>query len=225
MLVRIKHPERLIYPESDGKPMGENTLQFQWIITLFRGLENLFFDDPNVFVAADLFWYPVNGDPTTALAPDLMVVLGRPKGHRPSYKQWEEKKVAPQVVFEIESPGNTSKEWAAKRRFYGRYGVEEFYRYDPEAGTLDAWLRSGAGKPLRAVKETDGLVSPRLGVRFDVPTDGPLRVIRPDGRPFLTYHELITEAEVQQRRADEEQRRAEKLAAKLRALGIDPDAA
>lgn len=88
MLVRIRHPERLIYPESDGRPLGENTLQFQWIVALFNGFEGHFRDRPDVFVASDLFWYPVYGDPTTVLAPDLMVVFGRPKGHRPSYKQW-----------------------------------------------------------------------------------------------------------------------------------------
>lgn len=214
MLVRIRHPEKLIYPETDGKPMGENTLQFQWIITLFHGLENLFFDRPDVFVAADLFWYPVKGDPTTVIAPDIMVVVGRPKGHRGSYKQWEEGKVPPQVVFEIESPGNTAKEKAAKKAFYREFGVGEFYEYDPESDDLQIWLR--AGKQLKAVKDVDGFVSPRLGIRFELPAGGPLRVIRPDGRPFLTYQELITEAELQQRRAD-------KLAAKLRELGVDPD--
>jgi Uma2 family endonuclease len=214
MLVRIRHPERLIYPESDGKPMGENTLQFQWIVTLFHGLENLFFDDPNVFVAGDLFWYPVKGDPTTVMAPDIMVVFGRPKGHRQSYKQWEERKVAPQVVVEVHSPSNTRKDLREKRQFYSRYGVEELYQYDPETGEFEVRVRGRTR--LGKARRGDGFVSPRLGVRFEVLADKSLRVIRPDGRPFLTYQELITAAEVQQKRAD-------KLAAKLRALGIDPD--
>lgn len=214
MLVRIRHPEKLIYPETDGKPMGENTIQVRWIITLYNGLEAVFRDRPDVFIAADLFWYPVKGDPTTVTAPDVMVVVGRPKGDRPSYKQWEEGKVPPQVVFEIESPGNTAKEKAEKKAFYREFGVEEFYEYDPEFGDLQVWLRSG--KQFKAVKDVDGFVSPRLGIRFELPAGGPLRVIRPDGRPFQTYQELITEAELQQRRAD-------KLAAKLRELGVDPD--
>jgi Uma2 family endonuclease len=214
MLVRIQHPEKLIYPESDGKPMGENTLQFQWIITLFHGFENLYFDRKDVFVAADLFWYPVKGDPTEALAPDIMVVFGRPKGYRASYKQWDEKKIAPQVIFEVQSPSNTGKEMTAKRRFYSRYGVEEFYEYDPECEDFRVWQRSG--KQLRALKTAEGFVSPRLGVRFEMPEEGPLRVIRPDNRPFLTYPELIVAAEAHQR--------ADKLAAKLRELGVDPDA-
>jgi Uma2 family endonuclease len=242
MLVRIRHPEKLIYPESDGQPMGENTLQFQWILTLFHGFEGLFFERPDVFVAGDLFWYPVHRDPTTVQAPDLMVVFGRPKGHRGSYKQWEEGDVAPQVVFEITSPGNTPKERATKRKFYTRYGVEEFYEYDPDHEQLSVWIRSG--KSLLETKNPSGFLSPRLGVRFELPDEGSLHVIRPDGRPFLTYSEMITAAELQQRRvleeqrradderkraevaqqrADEAARRAEALAAKLRELGVDPD--
>ena len=37
-----------------------------------------------------------------------MVVFGRPKGRRGSYRQWEEDNIPPQVVFEILSPGNNA---------------------------------------------------------------------------------------------------------------------
>ena len=60
------------------------------------------------FVAGDLLWYAQQGDPTERLAPDAMVVFGRPKGDRGSYKQWEEDGIAPQVVWEVLSPGNTT---------------------------------------------------------------------------------------------------------------------
>ena len=79
--------------------MAENTLQFQWIVTIKEGLEVVFRHDPNVFVAGDLLWYPVEGDNKTRAAPDAMVAFGRPKGYRGSYKQWEECGIAPPVVF------------------------------------------------------------------------------------------------------------------------------
>src|SRR4051812_27387732 len=96
--------EVIVYPDSDGQPMADNTLQFQWIVTIQGGLDALFAADPNVFVAGDLLWYPVEGQPKIRAAPDAMVVFGRPKGYRGSYKQWEEGGVAPQVVFEVLSP-------------------------------------------------------------------------------------------------------------------------
>ncbi len=73
-------------------------------------LEAVFHADPEVFVAGNLLWYAVEGEPTIRTAPDVMVAFGRPKGRRGSYKQWEEANIAPQVVFEILSPGNRPEE-------------------------------------------------------------------------------------------------------------------
>src|SRR5581483_11867046 len=56
-------PSAIVYPDSDGKPMADNTWQFQWIVTIKDGLEALYRDEPNVFVAGDLLWYPVEGNP------------------------------------------------------------------------------------------------------------------------------------------------------------------
>ena len=81
---------KIDYPDSDGQPMADNTLQFQWIVTLQGGLDAMFRDDPNVFVAGDLLWYPVEGNNKLRVAPDALVAFGRPKGYRGSYMQWEE---------------------------------------------------------------------------------------------------------------------------------------
>ena len=35
----------IIYPDSDGEPMAENPLQFQWIVTVKEGLERVYRDD------------------------------------------------------------------------------------------------------------------------------------------------------------------------------------
>jgi Uma2 family endonuclease len=77
-----------------------------------------------VFVAGDLLWYPVEGNNKIRNAPDVMVAFGRPKGDRGSYMQWKEENIAPQVVFEILSPGNTLTEMNKKQVFYDRYGKD-----------------------------------------------------------------------------------------------------
>jgi len=119
--------EDVEYPDSDGEPMSDNTLQFRWIVTVEGNLEGLFRHRDDVFVAGDLLWYPVKGDPSIRRAPDAMVVFGRPKGYRGSYIQHREEGIAPQVVFEILSPKNTRTEMEAKLRWYEQYGVEEYY--------------------------------------------------------------------------------------------------
>src|SRR2546429_1900954 len=97
----------IYYPETDGQPMSENTRQFRWIVTLAGNLAALYRDRLDVFVCGNQFWYPVEGEPETRIAPDVYVVFGRPKGDRPSYRQWEEGNIPLTVVFEVLSPSNT----------------------------------------------------------------------------------------------------------------------
>src|SRR5581483_4038338 len=180
------------YPESDGLPMADNTRQFHWIVTIKGGLDAVFKDEPNVFVAGNLLWYPVEGSNTIRTAPDVLVVFGRPKGHRGSYLQWLEGNIAPQVAFEILSPGNRAGALINKFAFYEKYGVEEYYIYDPDSGDLSGWLRDkGSLKPIAEMK---GWVSPRLGVRFDL-AGQELCLYGPDGKKFASYVELVEQRE------------------------------
>jgi Uma2 family endonuclease len=129
-------PQQIEYPEDNGEPLSDNTLQFRWIMTIQGGLDALFAQNPNVFVAGNLLWYPVAGDNKIRQAPDVMVAFGRSKGYRGSYRQWEEGGISPQVVFEVMSPGNRAGELERKFGFYERYGVEEYYIVDPDRNEL-----------------------------------------------------------------------------------------
>ncbi|WP_337176783.1 Uma2 family endonuclease [Paludisphaera sp.] len=210
---RYLDPHEPEYPSSDGRPMAESTTQFRWIVTIKEGLDALFADRPDVFVAGDLLWYATKGDKSDVMAPDAMVVFGRPKGDRRSYREWVEDGVVPQVVFEVASHTNTPNEMAEKRRRYDARGVEEYYFYDPESGKLEGWLRRPDG--LRAIR-ADGWTSPLLGVTFDAPRrKEALVIVRPDGRPFRTFGELAKDEETARRIARAERRRrrrAERLA-------------
>jgi Uma2 family endonuclease len=224
------------YPDSDGEPMAENTLQYEWIVTIQGNLDALFQNNPDVFIATDNLWYPVEGDPKTRQAPDVYAVFGRPKGHRGSYRQWEEGGVPIQVVFEILSPGNRPAEMTRKFRFYERHRVEEYYIYDPDANELSGYVRGDSG--LDEIQRLDGWISPRLGIRFDLSSGPELQIYRTDGQRFLTFVELRQQAERERalvdresqradresQRADREHDAAERLRAQLRALGINPDA-
>ncbi|ETR65096.1 MAG: hypothetical protein OMM_14828, partial [Candidatus Magnetoglobus multicellularis str. Araruama] len=99
-----------------------------------------------------------------------MVAFGRPKGDRGAYLQWEEGNIAPQVVFEILSPGNSNDEMRKKFKFYQKYGVEEYYVYDPNNNILEGWER--AGNRMKKIKDMDGRISPRLKIQFVLSFDG-----------------------------------------------------
>ncbi|ALF53720.1 hypothetical protein ACX27_14115 [Nostoc piscinale CENA21] len=196
----------VIYPDSDGQPVANNTIQFRWIVEIKQNIDWLFAADPNVFVAGDLFWYPVEGRNKIFNAPDVMVVLGRPKGDRLSYLQWKEGGIPPQIVFEILSPSNTQIEMDKKLLFYDRYGVEEYYIYDPDSNSLQGWLRGEDG--LDVIPQMEDWVSPRLKIRF-VPSPESLQLYRPDGESFLSYAEISQRLEQERQRAEQEHQRAE----------------
>jgi Uma2 family endonuclease len=212
-------PPSVGYPECDGLPLSDNTKQLRWIVVLYGNLAALFDDRPDVFVAGNLLWYPVQGKPEVRNAPDVLVVFGRPKGDRGSYQQWEEGGVPLTVVFEVLSPSNTVQEMDEKLLFYEEHGVEEYYVVDPEGNKLMAYVRSG--DMLRRVRRVHGYVCPRLGILFD--TSGPeLRVLRPDGRPFLTFEELVAARLLAERQTADVRREAEEArrrAARMAELG------
>jgi Uma2 family endonuclease len=201
------------YPDSDGKPMADNTKQARWITVLYGNLCALYRDRADVFVAADLFWYPAEGEPNVRTAPDVLVVFGRPKGDRGSYRQWAEDNIPVHVVFEILSPGNEPPEMADKYTFYTEHGVEEYYVYDPDEVYLEVYVRNGTA--LRRVRPADGFVSPCLGARFDLSSGPEMVVYYPDGRPFLAFDELAAERQRESKRADDAEKRLQETEKRL----------
>lgn len=117
------------------------------------------------------------------------------------------------------SPSNRFHEMMEKLAFYDRYGVEEYYLYDPDRRTLDGWVR-GEGR-LQPIEQLQGWVSPHLGIRFELDEDGQLILIRPDGQRFLSPEKMEAQREGALRAAERERQRAERLAARLRELGIE----
>jgi Uma2 family endonuclease len=206
----------LLYPDTDGNPMADNTQQYRWIVRLVSNLRQLL-QEQTAFVAGDLLWYPVKVDapPVPAQAPDAMVVLGRPDDDRGSYKQWEEDNVAPQVVFEIISPSNSATEISQKQAFYDRYGVLEIFFYDPDDFEFWGLTRQQPNeRPLLLTRLNLPWTSPTLGIKFDMFEDG-LALFYPDGERFKDPEELFQERNQTQRKLD-------RAIARLRELGIDP---
>lgn len=198
--------EDIEYPDSDGEPMADNNEQLRLIFLLKGNLDALFDHDDNIAVESDLLWYPVQGHREIKRAPDAMVIFGRPKQYRGSYRQWRENNIPPQVTFEILSPGNTEIEMLEKFQFYEQYGVEEYYQFNPANGELLGWLRQGSS--LQTIPQMNGWISPRLGIRFEV-NGLELQLYNPDGSLFRTHAELKQLAETQRLQALFERQRFE----------------
>ena len=215
-MVQSPSVPQVLYPDSDGQPMADNTIQYRWIVRLVSNLKRLL-KDQLAFVAGDLLWYPVQVEtpPTPAQAPDVMVVMGRPTVDRGSYKQWEEDNIAPQVVFEILSPSNSAREMLIKQAFYGKYGVLEMLFYDPESYDFWGLIRPSADRDFTPIMAMNfPWTSPTLGIRFELFETG-LEVFYPSGDRFKDPEEVIEER-------DRLQQERDRAFAKLTELGIDP---
>ncbi|HFA47838.1 MAG TPA: Uma2 family endonuclease [Bacteroidetes bacterium] len=181
------HPDYYKYPFNDGEPMAETTLHQRWIVKIKENIDAAT-EGQDVFVASDLLWYPVEGQVRICKAPDVMVAVGRPKGDRYSYLQWHEENVAPQVVIEIHSKSNRrGKNKLNTLAFYEKYGVEEFYTYDPEKNLFVVYQRQG--DKLTRLEGLQQWVSPLLKVRFEWFGET-FKLYRPDGSRFVHFSEL-----------------------------------
>ena len=120
------------------------------------------------------------------------------------------------------SPSNTAERMEEKRKFYEKYGAEEYYVLYPDfPAYVQGWRRDADA--LVRVANMSGFASPRLGIRFEV-VRGNVAVFRPDGAPFLGFVELGALQQTTADQLEQERQKAERLAAKLREMGVDPDA-
>jgi Uma2 family endonuclease len=214
------HPSSVTYPDSDGKPMSDNTLQWDTIAYTVNSLRSWYHHRPDVFVAGDLLWYYEEGNPKARVAPDGLVAFGRSRGYRGSYRQWDEDGVCPQVVFEVLSPKNTRTEMRDKYNTYARLGCQEYYEINPYKKRIIGF--EVVDNVVTHIVNGVGRHSTRLGLalQFD---DEIFRFVDPSGTYLPTSIEAVESARAALAEKQAADARADKLAERLRALGIDPD--
>jgi hypothetical protein len=101
---------------------------------------------------------------------------------------------------------------AKKFQFYQRYGVQEYYVYDPDSIEFIGWQR--VDHYLEPIEDIEQWTSPLLNIQFILQADT-LEIYRPDGSPFLSLAES-------QKKLNEAEAQNARLAARLKELGIDP---
>jgi Uma2 family endonuclease len=223
LLLKVLLPGTLedsLYPDSDGRPMGDTMFHSDAQTWLADALED-HFEQQQVLVARNLIFYFQKGAPEKRRDPDVLVAKGVGKHQRRSFRPWEEKK-KPCTLVEILSRKAWRIDLNVKPAEYAAAGVKEYFLFDPEARYLDPSLqgcRTVKGKPVAMKPAADGsLISKQLGLRL-VPEGGMLRLNDlKTGQPILTRRERANEAtqEAECQRQQKETLAAE--IARLRAL-------
>ena len=162
-MTAIPLQRNIYYPESDGQPMAETDLHRDEMYDLIHALRRRYRDVPDVYVTGNLFFYFVQGDPRSVVAPDLFLVRGVEKRSRKIYKLWDEEQV-PSLVIELTSDSTRDEDLTKKKLCYERLGVEEYFLHDPYQDYLDP--------PLQGFRLMNGRYRP-----IDPEADGSLRSV------------------------------------------------
>lgn len=217
----------IFYPTSDGKPVAETYLHLYALLVTLEVLTQ-YLQGRRATVLANQFLYYAEGFPKLRVAPDVMVIFEVEPGGRDNYKIWEEKQV-PAVIFEMTSKSTKNEDLTEKKTLYERLGVQEYWLFDPKGEWIKSKLRGYRLQQERYQQITDGRSIP-LQLRLQVEGDL-IGFYREDtGEKLLMPRELAA-ALKQEQIAKEQERLArqeaeaevERLKARLRSLGIDPD--
>jgi Uma2 family endonuclease len=205
------------YPASDGRPMGETPLHVDNLAYLVQMLKTHYANDPNVFVAGNMFVYYVPGNRLRHVSPDVFVVFGIPKSTTPErrrYLVWENGK-APDVAIELTSESTREEDIDDKMVIYRNMGVREYFLFDPYAEYLDPPLqgyRLVEGEYQRIAEVSGRLPSEILGLHLE-PSEGFLRLYNPSTQTWLLTppeeHAALVEAMSTLQEAEAERRKAE----------------
>jgi Uma2 family endonuclease len=205
----------VIYPESDGKPIGETEVHVFELIRILTTLRAWFRPLTDIYVGGNMMVYFEEGNPKASVSPDVFVVFGMPTTPpRRTYKLWAEG-VPPSAVFEISSRKTRREDLNKKRDLYECIGVAEYVLCDPLAEYLQPLLQGfrltgGAYTPI-APERHGALQSEALGLFLRL-VDGRLRYFdRATGVELLSPEER---AELEMEQADLEAARADLEAAR-----------
>ncbi len=222
-------------PDSD-EPEMESSLHYDQLELLKSTLEWHWRDREDFFIGANLSVY-FRRDQLARRelrGPDLFVVRDVVRRPRRSWTVWLEDGRYPDLIVELLSDETARSDRTAKKTLYQNvFRTPEYFWFSPETQELagfhlvDAHYQPIAADP--AGRLPSAILELSLGVH-----EGLLRFYTPDGILVPTLTETVAQevahvaqerarAEEERAHAEQERARADRLAERLRALGVDPD--
>ena len=221
---------------SDEPPL-ESELHLRQIILLLNCLEWLWRDKNDFYAAGNLtIYYSQNQRRNEDFrGPDFFVVLDTERKTRKSWVIWEEEGKYPNFILEILSDSTANVDRNLKKKLYqNTFRTPDYFWFDPYSLEFAGFhLLDGKYQAIEP-NEQGHLWSQQLELYLGI-HQGLLRFFTANGELVPTPEEQADsereqkEYEREQKEYEREQKeiaqqKAEKLAAKLRELNIDPDA-
>jgi Uma2 family endonuclease len=210
--------EAIEYPPGDlesQEPPLESELHLRQILLLIQMLEYLWKDRQDFYAFGNLtiYYSPNQKKSEYFRGPDFFVVLETERKPRKSWVVWEEGGKYPHVIVELLSNSTANIDRNEKKKIYQDiFRTPDYFWFSPQTLEFQGFhLVEGKYQDLQA-NEKGWLWSEQLKLFLGV-YEQKLRFFTPEGLLVPTPEEVATEA----------QARNERLAAKLRELGIDPE--
>ena len=198
---------------SDEPPM-ETYFHLRQLILLLTSLEWYWRDRNDFFTAGNLTIYYSRRQKKSEefRGPDFFVVLDTERKPRDSWVVWQENYKYPNVIVEILSESTAEIDRGLKKQIYqDTFHTPDYFWFDPKTLEFRGFhLVEDEYQELQA-NEKGWLWSQELGLYLGI-YESQLRFFTSQGQLVFTSEET----------AEQEHQRAERLAHKLRDLGVDP---
>jgi Uma2 family endonuclease len=210
--------EDIVFPPGDiysDEPPLETDLHRDQIDLLIRLLRWLWQDRQDFYVSGNItiYYSPNQLKSEDFRGPDFFVVLSTNPDPRKSWVVWEEDGKYPNIIIELLSESTAKTDRGLKKQIYqDTFRTPDYFWFDPNTLEFQGYhLLDGKYHELEP-NQQGWLWSQQLELYLGI-QDQQLRFFTPDGELVPTPEET----------AQAEQQRSEKLAAKLRELGVNPD--
>jgi Uma2 family endonuclease len=211
--------QMVMFPPGDlysDEPPLETELHLRQILLLIQCLDWLWRNRQDYYAFGNLtiYYSPKQLKSEDFRGPDFFVVLGTERRPRKSWVVWEEEGKYPNVIIELLSDSTAQTDRGLKKQIYqDTFRTPDYFWFDPHSLEFEGFhLVDGTYQPLQP-NERGWRWSQQLGLYLGI-YNNQLRFFTPEG-------DLVPSPE---ETAEAERQRSEKLAAKLRELGVDPDA-
>ncbi|HEY9802563.1 MAG TPA: Uma2 family endonuclease [Leptolyngbyaceae cyanobacterium] len=221
--------EDIIFPPGDiysDEPPLESDLHREQIELLIRLIKSFWRDRQDFYATGNLTIYfsPNQKKSEEFRGPDFFVVLDTEKKDRKSWVVWQEDGKYPNIIIELLSNSTAAVDRGLKKQIYqNTFRTPDYFWFDPNTLELQGFhIVDGQYQPIEA-NSAGWLWSQQLQLYLGI-EGRKLRFFTPDGNLVLLPEE---EANQQLQQANEqleqERQRAQRLAERLRAAGIDPE--
>lgn len=217
----VEVSEAIVFPPGNldsHEPPVETELHLRQILLLIQCLERYWsnLQDFYAFGNLTIYYSPRQRKSEDFRGPDFFVVRGAERKPRKSWVVWEEAGKYPNLIVELLSDSTAATDRGLKKQLYqDTFRTPDYFWFDPHTLEFQGFhLVDGTYQDLQP-NQQGWLWSEQLQLFLGVHHQQ-LRFFTPEGQLVPSPEEVAAEV-------DAERQRNQKLAAKLRELGVDPE--